>query len=127
MPTPPFSASAMASPMVSIAAMIAKFPHSLTRLADDGRSPTSNTRWPTASNIGRARAISAASPAATTNSFAAAAASGRPNTQAEMKRWPWLAWRAAAASAAATEIVLIETCSAFGSRPAIRPSSQERT
>src|SRR5271165_2792175 len=113
--------------MVSIAARMAKFPHSLTRLAADGRSPTWNTRWPIASNRGRARSTSAASPPATTNSLAAAAASGLPNTGAEMKRRPRLACRAATSSAVATAIVLIETCTAFAPRPASRPSSPERT
>ncbi len=70
-----------------------------------GSSDTMNVRWPIASNAGDNASIVAGSPAATTNSLAACAASGLPNTGAETNFWPASACAAANRSASATLIV----------------------
>ena len=61
---------------------IRKLPLSFTRLAVCGRSDTTKVRCPIASNSGDNGCSTCGSPAVTTKSFAAAAASGLPNTGA---------------------------------------------
>jgi isoquinoline 1-oxidoreductase subunit beta len=67
---------------------IRKLPLSFTRLAAFGVSETTKILWPMASSRGIAVSIAAGSPAATTRSWRAAAASGRPKTGAATKCWP---------------------------------------
>jgi hypothetical protein len=74
--------SATASPTVSMADASRKLPLSFTRLAACGCSDTTKVRWPIAPNSGTNGARTFGAPAATTKSFAAAAASGLPNTGA---------------------------------------------
>ena len=72
----------MASPTDSMTEAIRKLPLIFTRLAALGSSPSTKVRCPTASKIGVIASMAAGAPAATTNSLAAAAASGLPNTGA---------------------------------------------
>jgi hypothetical protein len=82
--TPPFWLRAKISAICSMVEKIMKLQESLTRLALNGRSPTMNSRWPSASSTGLTRSMSAASPAAMTKSLPASAAGGRPRTGAVM-------------------------------------------
>ena len=76
------STRAEASAMASMAALMMKFPMSLTTLAAPGVSPKSKTPWPMASKIGLTRALASAGPEVQIQSLRAAAASGRPKTGA---------------------------------------------
>ena len=84
---------------------IRKLPLSLTRLAALGRSDTTNARWPIALNTDDNPSTDRFSPAATTNSSAAWAASGRPNTGAATNRCPAAPCASVSRSAKATLIV----------------------
>ena len=105
---PALSTSAMASPKASIAAASRKLPLSLTRFAADGCVPIARVFEPNASSRGWHAAKAAGSPAATMNSLAAAAESGRPKTGAATKRCPACACASESFFESATLIVLIE-------------------
>ena len=109
--TPPASTRVMASAIASTAAIIMKLPPSFTKLAADGDVPTRNVRWPIASKSGLHRSMASLSPAATTKSFAACAAEGRPKTGADTNP-ECAAWSCVRRSTSGTPIVLCETCSA---------------
>ena len=79
---PFFSAKAKASDIASTADRIMKLPQSLTTFAAPGSSPKSCTDCPIASSSGRAASLACAEPDRQIQSFAAAAASGRPKTGA---------------------------------------------
>ena len=86
-----------------------KFPLIFTRFVFEGFSPNRNVFCPMASNKGMHASTESAGPAATTNNFAAAAASGLPNTGAETKLCPRFVCSAASLSASAPLIVLADT------------------
>jgi hypothetical protein len=88
---------------------IMKLPQSFTALACHGSRPATKVCRPIASNTGEHRSIVSPSPAATTSSFFAAAASGRPNTGALAYFWPRAACSAASLRASAVLIVLHPT------------------
>ena len=88
---------------------IMKFPLSLVTLAITGSSPTVNVFWPMTSNSGRQRSIAGRGPAATMNSLAASAASGRPNTGAETMVWPCSRCLSVRLRDSAALMVLMET------------------
>ncbi len=107
--------------------VIRKLPLSFTRFAVFGSSDTTNVRWPMASNTGDNASIVAGSPAATTNSLAACAASGLPNTGAATNFWPASACAAVKRSASATLMVEADTWVAPTARDATMPSSPNVT
>ena len=120
MPALPTRASASAS--ASIAAVSMKLPASFTRLASEGCRPSTKVRCPIASSSGRARSMASSGPAATMKSFAAAAASGRPNTGAERSTCPASACTFASRSTVSGASVLIETCRPWRGSPSRMPS-----
>ena len=68
--------------MASMAAASRKFPAIFTTFALDGSAPTASTPWPIGANTGPHRSSTSGAPAATIQSFAAFAISGRPHTGA---------------------------------------------
>src|SRR5258706_2366557 len=108
--TPDLRANAKASPSDSSTVAIKKFPVSFTTFALDCWSPMTSNFCPMASHTGLKRSIVAFGPAATTASFPASAASGRPNTAAAMYSCPAPACSTAKRSLSATLMVLSEMC-----------------
>src|SRR5437879_4092065 len=117
----------MASPSASIADASRKFPLSLTRFAAAGSGLIGSVFCPRALKSGMHASIAPGSPAATMNSLAAAAASGRPKTGAAMKRCPASACAWVSSRASATLTVLIETWIAPLGRLLMMPLSARAT
>ena len=89
-----------------------------------GFSPIRSTFAPIAPNSGASRSSASAGPAAITDSFPAAATSGRPSTCADTKPCPAPACAAASRSVSATLTVLHDTCSTPGPADSTPPAPE---
>ena len=107
--------------MTSIAQPSTKLLASLMAVADSGRGPASNVRFPITSNNGRHRSSASGGPAATIPSCPAAAMSGRPSTGAATSVCPASLWAASSDWIAVTPWVPIVTWMASGASESRRP------
>ena len=104
-----------------------KLPASFRRFARLGSSPTTERPRPSACKTGLAASSASVGPAATTQSLACAAISGRPNTGAATYRLPCARWASARRREVAGSTVLIPTWTASRPSPARRPLSPNAT